>query len=91
MIQFVILNMAFEYVNQADESPEDMPPDQSELISSSVNSDTNSILKVEAQRTAKPGDCRRTSTYVPIIVLMLSILAAHLFHHHLAAINPSES
>ncbi|KAL2519212.1 WPP domain-interacting tail-anchored protein 2 [Abeliophyllum distichum] len=76
---------------QADELPENVPPDHSEMASSSAINETNSVLKVEVERIVKTRRCRRTFTIMAIVVLMLSILAAHLFHENVVALKLFES
>ncbi|CAI9785322.1 unnamed protein product [Fraxinus pennsylvanica] len=75
----------------ADKSPEDVPPDQSDMASSSAKNETNSFPKVEAERMVKTRSCSRTFTIVTVVVLMLSILAAHLFNKNPMALKFFES
>lgn len=78
-----------QYVNQVYKSPGDVAPDQSEMSSSSANNETNSSPMVDAERMVKTRSCRRTFTIMA--VLMLSILAAHLFNKNPVALKFFES
>ncbi|KAI3467193.1 hypothetical protein Pfo_023856 [Paulownia fortunei] len=77
---------------QVEKSPLDALLDQNGTgSSSSANHSTNLVLKLEAERLVETCKSRRTYIFMATLVLLLSILAAHLIHRKLAAFKPVES
>lgn len=59
--------------------------------SSSANRSKNLVMNLEAESLAETSKSRKMYIFMAILVLLVPILAAHLFHKKLAAFRPVES
>ncbi|KAG8382991.1 hypothetical protein BUALT_Bualt05G0137400 [Buddleja alternifolia] len=87
------LSIESKFVTQVEKSPGNAPPDDNAIGSStSANHSTNLVMKPEAsERSVEAGNYRRTYLYIVILVIFVSIWAAHLFQENMDVLKPVES
>lgn len=83
---------ATDEILEVEGSTADASMDETETRSStSENDNTNAILSPKAESSVETGTPRRTRTFMLALVVLLSILVAHLLHRKFAAFRPVKS